>query len=590
MTLLADLDNNHWANINRLVRFMSRQQAGYMFACFPHPTVMLTVNAQLAEKLQHVGLSAAIIQIDTHSDHSVANQLEQHQEDVLIVINLGDWVTISEAGFHSGSSDRLSVINFARETLLAIGKPILFWISKTNLAIVSNRAADLYSQRAINTVFFEDMEQLGPGAITSSMPELRLLEAKPDAVDQQLKINLLRKQLEDGQQYNYPHATLAGEVAIPLAELLALTGKKAEALQLAGAWSALIDTSNPERVLKLANTYFHAGEIGQAIGVLEDALKQNLNWLPGQQTDVWFKLAEWYKKSGQLHQALENYQQAAQWVEEWLQSYPEDRNLQFNRAVIEGRIAEVSYALGFADNAFNSFARSKSLMQQLTNAEPDSILFKKGLFMSISIETAFSLETRMPELSLQLTADQLSLAKEIYDIDREDVTSITLLASAHNDFGAANYLIGNIEEALLNYLKHFNLLDKAETLVVDQVEILNGKALGATNIGTAKALLGVFDQAKDWLLKAVKFSEQALELKPDEVDSINNLATANALLGIQYSELMGQKEKGIQYLLKSKVIFEDILRRSPENQVIRGRLEVLEAHLRKARSSPDATL
>lgn len=589
MTLLADLDNNHWANINRLVRFMSRQQAGYMFACFPHPRVMLTVNAQLAEKLQHVGLSAAIIQIDTHSDHSVANQLEQHQEDVLIVINLGDWVTISEAGSHSGSSDRLSVINFAREALLALGKPILFWISKTNLAVVSNRAADLYSQRAINTVFFEDMEQLGPGAITSSMPELRLLEAKPDAVDQQLKINLLRKQLEDGQQYNYPHATLAGEVAIPLAELLAQTGKKAEALQLASAWSAIIDTSNPERVLKLANTYYHAGEIGQAIGVLEDALKQNLNWLPGQQTDVWFKLAEWYKKSGQLHRALENYQQAAQWVEEWLQSYPEDRSLQFDRAIIEGRIGEVSNALGFADDAFNSFARSKSLMQQLADAEPNNFLYKKGLLSSISIEIGETLETRMPETGMQLAEEQLSLAKEIYEIDREDVISIASLASAYNNLGAANYLIGNLEEAMEYFSQASLTLSEADKTIDEQFEIINQKIKSSLGMARIQSSLGYYSQALDWLLKAMRFAEQAHDLDPDDVVVTSNWATTSALVGVHYIELLGMYAEGLKYLKKSQSIWEELLKKFPENEIIIGLLSFIEAHLRNARSSPDAT-
>ena len=68
-------------------------------------------------------------------------------------------------------------------------------------------------------------------------------------------------------------------------------------------------------------------------------------------------------------------------------------------------------------------------------------------------------------------------AKEIYEIDREDVISIASLASAYNNLGAANYLIGNLEEAMEYFSQASLTLSEADKTIDEQFEIINQKIL-----------------------------------------------------------------------------------------------------------------
>ncbi len=229
---------------------------------------MAAVNEDLQRRLQTVGKTLRMVKIDPDSDLPPVAQLEKAidtspRPDALIVPNLDICL------LHAGDKF-LTALNFSRETITALGLPILFWASKNTLHQLGNRAADLFSQRAINTVFFGGKAEGAPSPfLFERFDQDRLNDAGLHAL--QPRIDLLEKQLAEAEAAAYPPTRIARDIALPLAEAYAGVSAFEAALQVLGRYQAHLPET-ADRYLLLGQIYFQAGDNAAAMEAYERAL------------------------------------------------------------------------------------------------------------------------------------------------------------------------------------------------------------------------------------------------------------------------------------------------------------------------------
>ena len=217
----AQTDNNYYANLNRIVRFFTRTTSGYAFASIDNQHHINAINNQLSVLLHERHLNVLFFNFDTQGRLNLVEQLQLAGKpgiDALIVNNLGVLAEIKDGILTEKGSNAIQEFNFAREALFNLRTPILFWASKNLLSIISNRAADLYTQRSINSVFFDhypDEAQPEIDLESRFLPEYRTTR---DYETLELKIKLLKKQLADAEAFNYPISKIASQLALPLAK------------------------------------------------------------------------------------------------------------------------------------------------------------------------------------------------------------------------------------------------------------------------------------------------------------------------------------------------------------------------------------
>ena len=75
-------------------------------------------------------------------------QISNKEGNALIINNLSEWLRNQKDG------SNYSALNFIREAILQLNKPILFWVNDTNLPNITNLAPDFFSQRRMSTLNF----------------------------------------------------------------------------------------------------------------------------------------------------------------------------------------------------------------------------------------------------------------------------------------------------------------------------------------------------------------------------------------------------------------------------------------------------
>ncbi|WP_448518748.1 tetratricopeptide repeat protein [Rhodoflexus sp.] len=221
---LVTADAYHVA-FERVAWFLSQTGGGSIaFAAAQSQRLIEQVCRRWQEQLWEKGIAVAVVHLRQQDDRPFAEQLRQaaKEADALIVPNLSEVV--------ASAADRLTELNFAREELIALDKPILFCLYSEHLPLIAQKAADLYSQRALTTTFFETPEPFVPNGQT-----LQSLEHHTELPDKEalgMRAALLQKQLAQAENLHISKQKIAADIALPLAETYALLGSYREAEEL----------------------------------------------------------------------------------------------------------------------------------------------------------------------------------------------------------------------------------------------------------------------------------------------------------------------------------------------------------------------
>ncbi|MCP4119970.1 MAG: tetratricopeptide repeat protein [Desulfobacteraceae bacterium] len=109
----------------------------------------------------------------------------------------------------------ISDINFAREILIDLGICFIFWLSEKNMALVANKATDLYIRRDRSVIRFPDSFKRKELELTIPLDKIEgipLTELK----QLNLKIQLLEKHLKEATKKQFSEKRIAAEIIFDL--------------------------------------------------------------------------------------------------------------------------------------------------------------------------------------------------------------------------------------------------------------------------------------------------------------------------------------------------------------------------------------
>ena len=240
----------------KLKRFLS-EGTGYTFATATDQRLIPEINKQLQTALPNTH-----ILFFAENDIQYIEQIRQAAEacQALIVMDIGELIRKNEYFIYT--------LNFAREEINAIGKPILFWMSNATLTKIANQANDLYSQRFYTNLHFE--QKLPVAALDKSFDDL-LNTFEPDSEKQNRlsSIKVLEHQLA---AHTGEKAAVAQSIALPLALKYAEDEQREQAMSVLNEYDEYLNKTNARVLFDIAKIYELTYNATEAIKYYEQAL------------------------------------------------------------------------------------------------------------------------------------------------------------------------------------------------------------------------------------------------------------------------------------------------------------------------------
>jgi len=148
-----------YSTINSLARFLLREkESGYVFAVAEDERILPEIFQTLRSKAAGKGKNLLFIRLLPESEQSILQQLLNALEtqpgvEAVSVSGLDELLEkkTGTGQLTRNGKNRLLELNFARERLNELGRPIVFWVSPGNQTLLANQAADLFGQRRLST-------------------------------------------------------------------------------------------------------------------------------------------------------------------------------------------------------------------------------------------------------------------------------------------------------------------------------------------------------------------------------------------------------------------------------------------------------
>ncbi|MEZ4935175.1 MAG: tetratricopeptide repeat protein [Saprospiraceae bacterium] len=253
--------SNYFHDLNSLKRFFNAQDSnGYAFAVAKDERIIPAINQRIIESANEHGKRIKTIFLEPEKEVQISVQIKDQFENAegIIIRNIDDCL-------RQKGTNWLNQFNYAREALNQIGKPILFWVSQNNLSAITNHAPDLFSQRRINTLFFEESLELHE---PDEWLEFRTEDGYLSETEKEglkLKINLLKKQLKEMEAAGFPKKKIANDIVVPLALLYSDLENNNESINLLEKYKEYIDLNSEEQIQKVGRIYRQNGNIDTAL-------------------------------------------------------------------------------------------------------------------------------------------------------------------------------------------------------------------------------------------------------------------------------------------------------------------------------------
>ena len=262
-------------NLKKIIRFINRTDAGYAFASTKIQAYIPVINKELCRELGNDEKEIAFVYFDNKSGLSLFEQLKQKVQsdtDCIVVNNISELLyPFRKNGLHSKNDTALE-LNLSREKLYDLRIPVLFWLTDEFISIFSNRAADLYSQRSISTVYFDNIpyeDKDNQELETSFQPKYRSSKSN---LDVELKVDLLKKQLHEAEKEKYHLSDIANRLVMPLAKIYSKLDLHNKSLSLINKYKDYINRKNLQILLTLAKILKKANKLDEAITHYEEAI------------------------------------------------------------------------------------------------------------------------------------------------------------------------------------------------------------------------------------------------------------------------------------------------------------------------------
>ncbi|WP_282775284.1 tetratricopeptide repeat protein [Phaeodactylibacter xiamenensis] len=509
--------------INGLARFLSREhEHGYVFATADYQPLESEIKWKLAEILRNKGKKLTVLRLEKDPNRSIRTQIEdtiaERQPDALLVQGIDELMSrdISTGELLPEGATFVDELNYAREAMNKLSLPVVFWLSRRNLSLLANRAADLFAQRRRSVFFFTyqpELEADTPHLQSRFREDYRSSE---DYKRLRLQVNLLESQLKEARQKGYSAHRIAREIALPLATKYSELDLHKQAAELLEAYDEAFDATNPQLLKQLAEIAYKAGEYLEAekharLGLKALATAEDSSLKAG----FLITLGDVLRDNGQLEKAFRAYQQyyamlGSLTAKGYDGKYEEGEVLQ--------RLGDCYKALGGYKEAEASYKKMLKIFRELYADNPHNEGLKNGLAISY---------------------EKLG---EIYKAK------------------------GQFDKALDFFLKDLKLTEELYADNPHNEGLKNGLAISYERLGDIYQAKGQFDKALDFFLKRSKLGEELYADNPHNANLENGLAISYYKL----AELYLAKEDTVKakvFYDKSITVWEKLYERTQWGQV-----------------------
>lgn len=423
--------DNYYENLSHLLRFFTREGArGYVFGASKDQRLIRFINEELVEKATEKNKALKVIFPDPESDAPVMEQIRRAAGEVdgLIIGNLDELILRSRG-------EVLLHLNFSRESLQALNKPLLFWASQDNLSRIANQAADLFSQRALSSfVFDEQALARRPSLALEARFDDEAYKSKEEYQALELKIKLLEKQLEEAEAEGLPPKRIADSLALPLAKTYRDNRMAKAALALIGRYGG-VASSDLGNLRILGDVYEQANEWEQAIEKYKQAMSfvepedhRGLSALYGQLANVYWEMGYW--------------QEAVEWNE---------KAIQIKEATLEKDDPELATLYNNLGNCYHNLKNFEEALAYHIKAISvrEKVLPRNhpDLAQSYNNLGAVFLEKGTFEKALEYFLKAKAIYEETLDANHPS------LATSFINLGVVYYFQGEVDKAIECYLK-----------------------------------------------------------------------------------------------------------------------------------------
>jgi tetratricopeptide (TPR) repeat protein len=618
---------DYYSLINGLARFLSREdEHGYVFACADYQPLEQEVIAKLEEQLIAKGKHLLALRLQKDPDRSVRAQIEaaiaEVQPDALLVHGLDDILAreVTTGALTAEGARVIDMLNYSREALNELGLPIIFWLSRRNLTLLGNRAADLFAQRRRSVFFFTYQPELETDTLHLQSRFREDFRSSEDYKRLRLQVNLLESQLKEAGQKGYPSNRIAREIALPLATKYSELDLHERAAELLEAYDEAFDPTNPQLLKQLAEIAYKAGKYAEAEQYLKAALghlhegestvrksellfdlgkvysdtgrlnKALSTYQMNQQvlfelTDKGFptqydlamtqlKIGELYEAKGELYEALISISNSRDKLEKLLSlTSSSDSNIVNDLAIVYGKLGDIHQSKGQLDEAIGNYQKYLKLMEQLENAGHLSEQNRNNLAIAYSrLGHAYKAQGQFNK-ALEYYEKDLDLKKELINLNPQSKRLKNGLAISYERLGEVHESLGHLDEALKMYSKDMELMQELSNSHPPSEDTEIGLAISYEKLG------GIY-KAKSEYNKAIECFSKFFELM-EKLNSSNPLSEQISTgLAISYERLaeiykyLGEVNVALEYLIKARKLFERRLEINPVSEGLKYGLAI----------------
>jgi tetratricopeptide (TPR) repeat protein len=556
--------------IDRLMRFLALPaEYGYTFASAKDERLIPSINRELIAKGEKQGRHFRLLFLENNPDAYLLGQMERGSTDAdaLIIPNFGSLINWLENADTPEDHRIISQLNFAREGINNIGKPILFWASEKLIAVLSRQAQDLFSQRRLNTVYFEQPIPMGEEGLP-----VRLLDFERDVDELSVEELLLRQaslgaQLEVAERLKWPEERIASELAIPLAVVTSQLRQHDEALDLLDRYYNHLMHPPVTTLLQCLLVELRGGRKN----ALEKYFRRvfGANRKPEEDQNIYGQIAKESAKSadpylyvtalrgignalkdqGNLEAAEEAFHAYLANVEHLVASNPTVWQIQRHLGIAHDEIGKIQFLKGNIEDALRHSEISLEIHQRLAETTPSSKLFQHNY--SIGLERIGKIYQSQGKLDEAMEAFQkvLRIRLRLTTANPASEELQYALAVAYDKVGFIHGIQGRTEEALESFQKALEIVQILVAAKPNSQQLQRSLSVYYERIGLIqfhhdfeKALIE-FQKALDLRQKLALANSSSIEFHMDLHICLINLAR------LHYR--WGDKESSLQFLHKA---------------------------------------
>jgi len=561
------MNSDYYGNIRSLLRFLTRDgEDGYAFATARHEGLMPAVNRELIQQAKAKRKRIEEVWYEPEEDQTFSETLRQAASEANALIVMGLDKPLQE------DKDFVINLNFAREAITALGKPVLLWLNPESLTVVMNQAADLFSQRRISTVQFEQAPELAAPSLELERRFREEYRSSEDYEQLRNRVNLLKKQLVEATEAGIPRQRIARDIVFPLAETYSELDLHEEALGLLEEYKDVWDDGDARELFMRGGILRGGNRYSEAIACLEKSTQilEDKDTEMELATEIYTKLGDIQREVGHLDQAVQYYERNQNLREKILTKDFSSEEKKRALGIAFNRLGEIYREQGRLNQALECFEKCNQIFEDLYTTNSLSEDNKKW------VAETYHWFGDIYESQGKLNQAMVFFEKHLEYLN--DLTSInptseltTELAVSYNRLGHISQTQGKNKQALEFFEKNLQLIESLYVTNPLSEKLKNYLAIAYIRIGGIYYSQGKLNKALEFFEKDLEISK-ALHYSNSISENLkDSLASSYHWIGTVYIS-QGKLKKALRFIEKSLQLRNELYTANPLSEKLKNGL------------------